>query len=481
MRNKIFISLLFFSQFIFGQSEFKEISDTTSSRFKLSKLYENLFPNYTKAESDKYIGKKLIFVGNDREYKAVLFSPNLQTVSVKNLGITESDGIPGSKPFQNIVSHIYHADVSKLLKNAGSIAKRDYMNVIHTKDVIGKQFEVTDITFDADYVDKCLSKIPEDFILSYFREFSQTKDFNKFYMPCDFQTGTTYMPYLILREIESSEIIFCNKPSLFTIMGDIEPLKKALLDQTIVNRGMAYYGTEINSGQSLQIGKNEKWLCKNVNVDFQKNKVALVLLNPANEKQEISIPIEEILKNSPSLMLESDYIADINKNQLLDLETQRLKNEIEREKALAAKEQEAENLKAELENLKIEKGRKIEEKKQKEAEITAKKVQVQREIEQKDEEQRRSQTAKLQVQRHRQTCINKYGEKLGALIASGQVSIGMTKEMCQEAKGVPYSKEINTSASGTIEDWNYYSAARQRINCTLRFVNAKLLEINESK
>jgi len=477
MRKTFFISLLFISQFVFGQSGYTEISDTTSTRYKIAKIYENLFSNFEKGDYGKYIGNKLIFIGNRNEYKAVLFSPNFQTVSVKQLGITDGAEYGGSKPYQNIVSHIYHADVSKLPNNnRGSIVYRGYMEVTNSKDVIGKQFEVTDITFDASYVNKCLSKIPDDFL---------TKNLNAFYMPCDFQIDRTYMPYLILKEIKSSEIVFCNKPYLFSIINNTDPLKDIVINQLVINRGMPFYGIDINSGKSLQIGKDEKWKCDNINTDFQNKKISLILHNLTDENQNISIPIEEILKNSPSLILESDYIADKDKQQHLDLETLRLKEEIEREKTLVAKEQEKETLKTELENLKIKKETKIAEheyeKKQKDAEVKSKQLQINKEIENKNDELLSIQSQKAQQRKHRQECINKYGEKLGILISSGQVSIGMTKEMCLTAKGFPFNKRINTSEYGTLETWNYYSSILKRINFILRFKNGKLIEINESK
>ena len=65
----------------------------------------------------------------------------------------------------------------------------------------------------------------------------------------------------------------------------------------------------------------------------------------------------------------------------------------------------------------------------------------------------------------------KYGEKYGKLINQGQVSIGMTKEMCVVSWGPTLNRRKYTDSSGEIEVWNYLGIGK------LYFSNGKLNNI----
>ncbi len=61
----------------------------------------------------------------------------------------------------------------------------------------------------------------------------------------------------------------------------------------------------------------------------------------------------------------------------------------------------------------------------------------------------------IQQKQHLAYCIKKYGAKRGKEIASGDVSLGMTKDMCREAWGEPKDINQKISKGKTIETWHY--------------------------
>ena len=58
-------------------------------------------------------------------------------------------------------------------------------------------------------------------------------------------------------------------------------------------------------------------------------------------------------------------------------------------------------------------------------------------------------------QAEKQSLIAKYGAKYGALVFEHKVTLGMTKEMCQQAWGRPRNKVIRRLLNGTQEVWSY--------------------------
>ena len=71
-----------------------------------------------------------------------------------------------------------------------------------------------------------------------------------------------------------------------------------------------------------------------------------------------------------------------------------------------------------------------------------------------EEEQNALAEKKRQTQ-YKNDIIKKYGEKYGSLIAQGKICVGMTQEMCIEAKGTPCKKNKSSDKYGTIEVWTY--------------------------
>lgn len=80
----------------------------------------------------------------------------------------------------------------------------------------------------------------------------------------------------------------------------------------------------------------------------------------------------------------------------------------------------------------------------------------------------------LRQQQRQQELTEKYGSERAKEIISGKVSVGMTKEMCNDAWGYPWNgKETLETILGTTEKW-YYPYA------TLSFVGNKLISIHKS-
>lgn len=80
----------------------------------------------------------------------------------------------------------------------------------------------------------------------------------------------------------------------------------------------------------------------------------------------------------------------------------------------------------------------------------------------------------LRQQQRQQELTEKYGSERAKEIISGKVSVGMTKEMCNDAWGYPWNgKETLETILGTTEKW-YYPYA------TLSFVGNKLISIHRS-
>lgn len=56
----------------------------------------------------------------------------------------------------------------------------------------------------------------------------------------------------------------------------------------------------------------------------------------------------------------------------------------------------------------------------------------------------------------RKELISKYGEEIGIKVYNGEIFIGMTKQMCLDAKGSPQRINTTTSVYGKREQWVYY-------------------------
>lgn len=78
-----------------------------------------------------------------------------------------------------------------------------------------------------------------------------------------------------------------------------------------------------------------------------------------------------------------------------------------------------------------------------------------REEKNKKQEQQRKEKERLAVEKRKATCIEKFGQERGDLIAQGNVQIGMTKEMCEMAWGKPIMINKTTSEYGISETWHF--------------------------
>lgn len=103
------------------------------------------------------------------------------------------------------------------------------------------------------------------------------------------------------------------------------------------------------------------------------------------------------------------------------------------------------------------------------------------------EEEQKALAEKKQQTQHKNDIIKKYGEKYGSLILQGKICVGMTQEMCIEAKGTPCKKNKSSDKYGTIEVWTYNClgvewAWKSGLSANYTFVtfkNGKITDITE--
>ena len=91
----------------------------------------------------------------------------------------------------------------------------------------------------------------------------------------------------------------------------------------------------------------------------------------------------------------------------------------------------------------------------------------------KQEELLTKEKEKRTFEKRRYECIRKFGQQTGELIAHGKVRINMTKEMCKDSWGTPFSSDKTVTESEVYEDWYYWYGYR------LHFVNGLLKRIEE--
>ena len=73
----------------------------------------------------------------------------------------------------------------------------------------------------------------------------------------------------------------------------------------------------------------------------------------------------------------------------------------------------------------------------------------------------------------KEALVAKYGSQFGELVAKKQVSIGMSKEMCREAWGIPVNTYRTTTSFGQSEVWCYNYKTR------VYFYNGKVVQIDD--
>ena len=87
------------------------------------------------------------------------------------------------------------------------------------------------------------------------------------------------------------------------------------------------------------------------------------------------------------------------------------------------------------------------------------------------EEKKKQNVLKKERAEYQAKLEKKYGKQNAILIMNGEVRIGFTKSMCEEAWGLPSSVHTTTTAKGTLEQWVY------NINSYLYFDGNKLVAI----
>lgn len=88
----------------------------------------------------------------------------------------------------------------------------------------------------------------------------------------------------------------------------------------------------------------------------------------------------------------------------------------------------------------------------------------------------------MQKAEEQKRIINAYGEKFGQLIIEGEICLGMTKEMCKEAKGTPCQANSSQNEYAKIEVWTYNCMAFEYGLSNLLFVtftDGKITEITK--
>ena len=88
------------------------------------------------------------------------------------------------------------------------------------------------------------------------------------------------------------------------------------------------------------------------------------------------------------------------------------------------------------------------------------------------EQQRKQAQAKADAA-FRQQMLTKHGDKFGKLVASKQVSLDMTKEMCRDAWGSPMNTYRTTTKYGQSEVWSYNYKTR------VYFYDGKVVQIDD--
>lgn len=91
----------------------------------------------------------------------------------------------------------------------------------------------------------------------------------------------------------------------------------------------------------------------------------------------------------------------------------------------------------------------------------------------KQEELLTKEKEKRTFEKRRYECIRKFGQQTGELIAQGKVKINMTKEMCKDSWGTPFSSDKTITESAVYEHWYYW------YGYSLHFVNGLLKRIDE--
>lgn len=219
----------------------------------------------------------------------------------------------------------------------------------------------------------------------------------------------------------------------FLVVGYYEKLKELYVSKEYIyakNYLPPTETTELNTNTPISVKYDSKWTCTDVTLMRFKNDITEVpvLVFKNSENQEIAVNPQK--KHGTSTALN---FTDFTLREDYDAAKQK-------EAELKAKKEEEERINAEIE-------RKREEEQEKQRAIQAQKDKAQ--------DQKNAAAAVAAKEKRKQDLLTKYGQTNGALIAAGQVKIGMTAAMCIDAWGKPSDINRTTNAYGTSEQWVY--------------------------
>jgi hypothetical protein len=211
---------------------------------------------------------------------------------------------------------------------------------------------------------------------------------------------------------DGNGIINHNIPTPLLIVGYFEKLKTIYINRDFIYT-KSFGLTDNNSGQTIENMFNSEWKCTKIALadygDEPYQKITFILNNSMGNQIEVKL---DTFKKT--FIGKTQYLQEIENKRIQEnariAEEKRLAGEEKKERLAAAKEAET-----------------VKDKK-----IANDKIKQQR----------------------REDFIKKYGDKYGAIIADGQVKIGMTKEMCIAAWGNPIEK---TKQNSVLEKWGYKS------------------------
>jgi len=249
--------------------------------------------------------------------------------------------------------------------------------------------------------------------------------------------------YELINE-DNSDLVYyfgeCTESPLL-VVGYLEKLKIIYLNKVFIYNQSHTLIDNVN-GKTVDNVINSEWKCSDITLadytDNQYQEITFILNN--NSGNQIAVELPKFKRN---------FIDKIQ--HLQELENERIKEEkIKAQQEEIAKEQAEQEKKERIkEEARIAEQVKIAD--EKTDEEKRKKIAALKEAEKVKNEK----IAKEEIkQKRKDDFIKKYGSKYGALIADGQVKIGMTKEMCIAAWGNPNEKNKQNTV---LEKWIYNS------------------------
>lgn len=367
----------------------------------------------------KYIGYKLFFLPKSKNYKSKYSSDNNEKI-INFLFSTDTIQIikQGKIPFEEITLTKVFGDPSSLkgpaLKQYNE-KKANYENIDKERTNIYLPYFYHDKTDKTD--GKIYGKIgttPDSVYGKYFtilniegKEPYGTKEFKKL-DDIDIENSRNWQLSLritLRNESNKDELYwivdqarFLGKP--FFLVPYFEKKREIYLNENLVLRYSDRTNTklqnliDVNTGETINIKYGEVWTCSDISFIESKDSYYLKCFYfLKNGDREVKIDLE-------SGLIEDYFI----------LETEFIKQELEKKK---------------------------------------------KEEERKKEAEERKKREELERAKFKKDCIAKWGQKMGGYIADGKVILGMNKEMCIAAWGHPININRTIVKGLTSEQWVY--------------------------